>query len=585
MNRSGNIIRQLQRYQASRDQLTSSPGGQPAQLKRLFQRLLEAVSRGKQDAQSEFAAAASDLIDSLLLMSDDALRLAAEPRSAMSNLENFGIKAGYKSRSTPARWAPDPSAEIIHQPEVYLFAAAIARAHGCDTIIDIGSGDLRKLAPLRSEFRLIAIDTPQLVGENQNAFGEIEFIAWDLEQDGTPALDDSRLKQALIICSDVIEHLVNPISLLNLLELWMKTAPVAVVSTPERDLARGYHDFGPPYNPLHVREWNRAEFSKLLRAAGLREIFSGLTLSNTASADKSTILSVLGNHHLPRLTPAPADFRIIALMAAYNEADVLAPTLARLNNQGIDVCFIDNWSDDGTYEIAEQFVGKGVIHLERFPAEGRSEYHEWPQILDRKEALSREFAANWYIHHDVDEVLESPWQGVSLRDAFYYVDQCGFNTINFSALNFRPIDEQFAASRDFAEQFHYFELGRRQWYGWLLRAWKNLAQPAVRLSEYTGHTVSFEGRRIYPYRFLLRHYPIRSTAHGQRKVLQQRRKRPELLEAGLGVHYAGLNDAQSLIHRPENLIHFDASFYATFLVERLVYEGRVVDQFQNALGY
>src|SRR4026209_495102 len=41
-------------------------------------------------------------------------------------------------------------------------------------------------------------------------------------------------------------------------------------------------------------------------------------------------------------------FRIIAIIAAYNEEDIIADVVADLIRQGVIVYFLDHWSTDGT---------------------------------------------------------------------------------------------------------------------------------------------------------------------------------------------------------------------------------------------
>jgi hypothetical protein len=54
-----------------------------------------------------------------------------------------------------------------------------------------------------------------------------------------------------------------------------------------------------------------------------------------------------------------------------------------------------------------------------------------------------------------------------------------------------------------------------------------------------GHDINFEGRRTFPYRFVQDHYPVRSQAHGMRKVFGERLERfsPEERAKGLHIHY------------------------------------------------
>ena len=62
----------------------------------------------------------------------------------------------------------------------------------------------------------------------------------------------------LVICADVIEHLVDPDELLGFIERCQPK--VIVLSTPDRNKMRPDTRGGPPSNFCHVREWAWDEF-------------------------------------------------------------------------------------------------------------------------------------------------------------------------------------------------------------------------------------------------------------------------------------------------------------------------------------
>lgn len=105
----------------------------------------------------------------------------------------------------------------------------------------------------------------------------------------------------------MIEHLVNPLPSLRLIRKLLGEGATAVVfSTPERDLARGKGDNGPPYNSCHVREWNSEEFRAFLEWAGFRFAHLGLTRTNDVELEEKTILAVcvIGSELSPGLRHA-----------------------------------------------------------------------------------------------------------------------------------------------------------------------------------------------------------------------------------------------------------------------------------------
>ena len=48
-------------------------------------------------------------------------------------------------------------------------------------------------------------------------------------------------------------------------------------------------------------------------------------------------------------------------MHAYNEEDIVIPVLKHLIDQGIEIYFVDNWSTDKTYELAQLFLDRGLL--------------------------------------------------------------------------------------------------------------------------------------------------------------------------------------------------------------------------------
>ena len=124
---------------------------------------------------------------------------------------------------------------------------------------------------------------------------------WDLRLLRDAGTDATRFWED--VSADVIEHLVHPEHLLASLREALQWAPLLIVSTPERDLARGIVDFGPPGNPCHVREWNLAEFTCLLEHHGLRPGRVGLTRSDDRDHATYTIMAVIrGGEWRPALS-------------------------------------------------------------------------------------------------------------------------------------------------------------------------------------------------------------------------------------------------------------------------------------------
>lgn len=249
-------------------------------------------------------------------------------------------------------------------------------------------------------------------------------------------------------------------------------------------------------------------------------------------------------------------FHVLALMSAYNEVDVVGPVIDHLEANGILTYFIDNGSTDGTLKTVRSRLGRSVIGIESLEP-GEDGKVSWRAILARKVVLSKELGADWYIHHDADELRESPWPGIGLRDALRRVDRLGYNAIDFRVLNFPPVDDRFREGDD--PRAHFLRWEDPAEYDRIQRkCWKAGASDVV--LEDGGHDVRFTGRNLFPLRFLLRHYPIRSQSHGTRKVLQERRHRFADDEIAFGWHrqYAHVGGPDHMFLRnPAELKPFD----------------------------
>jgi Glycosyl transferase family 2 len=260
-----------------------------------------------------------------------------------------------------------------------------------------------------------------------------------------------------------------------------------------------------------------------------------------------------------RARRASAGFAVVAIIAAYNEADIIEQVVIDLLAQGVDVYFLDDGSTDGTTEIVQRYLGRGVLAIEHLNETFRDDPprgFEWERILVRKAQVAQGVDANWFIHNDADEFRESPWSGVPLAAAIERVDALGFNAIDSMRLDFWPVHDSLRAGDDVREAFTFWAMpapyDRRQ-----VRCWKKTAS-VVDLASSGGHEVQFAGRTICPVRFILRHYPIRGQAHGERKIRERRaRFLQRERERGWHVQYDEVREGVSFIRDPSTLTPYD----------------------------
>ena len=228
---------------------------------------------------------------------------------------------------------------------------------------------------------------------------------------------------------------------------------------------------------------------------------------------------------------------LVAIIAAYNEEDIIGPALAHLVEQGASVYLLDDGSTDRTVAVAQEFAGKGLIGVESLPPVGADDGTGrfcWSRILERKAQLAHMLDAGWFIHQDADEFRDSPWPHLTLVEAVRLVDRLGWNAIDFEVFNFVPSGDEHQPGDNPATTFRRFhppaEYDRLQ-----VRCWKKANQP-VDLMTTNSHEALFPKQRVFPIRFPIRHYPIRSAAHGERKIFQDRRPRFDPGERARGWH-------------------------------------------------
>ncbi len=88
-------------------------------------------------------------------------------------------------------------------------------------------------------------------------------------------------------------------------------------------------------------------------------------------------------------------------------------------------------------------------------------------------------------------------------------------------------------------------------------------QQQVDLVSSGGHVANFEGAVEFPYRFLLKHFPIRSPDHGRRKVMTERKGRwsPEERAMGWHIQYDGYHAGSRYLWDATDLIQFTDAFW------------------------
>ncbi|MGC1184242.1 MAG: glycosyltransferase family 2 protein [Candidatus Dormiibacterota bacterium] len=302
--------------------------------------------------------------------------------------------------------------------------------------------------------------------------------------------------------------------------------------------------------------------------------FTGVAtpISGNSSVDRqgAVPVSILDRWGTGVAETVPDGFTVLAVVTAYNESDIIVGTIRRLLDQGVRVHLVDNWSKDGSLDLVEQSFGSDEVAIERFPAGGPSAHFELRSLLARVDEIAAGASTSWVIHHDADEIRESPWLGQNLRAGLYKVDRAGFTCVDHTVLDFRPVGDEITGA-DPVEALRSFEWGQRP--GHFVQVKARQRQPrGVDLARAGGHDVTFPGRRVFPYKFLLRHYPIRSQEHGERKVFADRQPRwsPAERASGWHVQYDRYRPGSSFLWDRSTLLDWDAEdFHRRWLVQRV----------------
>lgn len=454
---------------------------------------------------------------------------------------------------------------IQSQPDVYPLAAYLGEQLSCTHVITVGQPTAKDLFHLYPKFKIVGF-----VPTDKLAFYRRRFVfgKWiEAAKLADPfSLPEKTLTRAIIVCSD-LDHWASQSALLDNLRNWLAHAQLCILTTADRELEVTQNRLvtvTPP--PARL---NLIEFEEFIRRAGFGVEFIGRTAADNVDHSKETILAILKKATTEANNKrAPADFRVVAFMAAYNEEDIIVQSIRKWTDQGIAVHILENWSTDSTYELVKELTNQLPVTLERFPADGPSKYFEWEAMLKRIEALSKEIKADWFVRRGADEVLVSPWPELTYKDALYRVERAGFNCVDHTIIDFHPVDDGFQMGMDHEAYFRHFDFNNPQR---ARKAWKNLGQTISTIPS-GGHDVVFEGRRVYPFKFLIKHYSLRSQRQAEKKVFAERKARwnPNERAKGWHNHYDAIEKGHRFVQpATEKTMFEEGTFYSDYLVERL----------------
>jgi hypothetical protein len=494
--------------------------------------------------------------------------------------------------------ANDPRADQTGRvPELYDAAYYFGRRLNLPYVVAIGLGDTEKLRWLGNFFQIVAIDSADRLSQFRSAFVEglpkdgasparpllgglfdnppppasPPILVEGKIADNLPVVPRSILSNAIVICADAAPLLGRTNVLLGQLAGLSRECPLLM-------LAKHVDSSGPTderRGTAAVGHRSLAGCDQLLRSHEVAPFLLGFTIDR---GSKSASLAISGTLAAP---PVPARLvRVLAIIHVYNEHDILEAAVSHLLAQGVDVKVVDNWSSDGSYEIARSLATRDSrVKVERFPANGPSDYFDLKQILANVECIARQSDHDWLIHHDTDEIRESPWPALTLQQAISAVDAAGFSAIDFTIVEFKVTADGFEAGMDPARFFTHYEFARLAPHFLQIKAWKN--QGPVNLSVWGHHAVT-EGQRIFPIKFLLKHYPLRSVRQAKEKLFKNRAPRIPPQERGQRFIQYDLSEGANYLSDESAFDRFEPSRFAT---ENLLERTSGVGILRNRSGY
>jgi glycosyltransferase involved in cell wall biosynthesis len=198
---------------------------------------------------------------------------------------------------------------------------------------------------------------------------------------------------------------------------------------------------------------------------------------------------------------------VLAVVTARNEAGYIDIALASLIADGIEVVLIDHESVDGTRELAEKWLGAGLLRIETMRWEG---VYDLNALLIRQREVFASSRHDWHVRMDADEWLRSR---VDLSLA-QFLEECvdeRYSVVNFREYVFLPVLGVDMWGRDFrqlATDYYLFSPQPLR----LMRAWRrNALADFVRSG---GHRMEgLPAGLVFPEDQVLRHYLGLSWSH------------------------------------------------------------------------
>ncbi|CAN2173659.1 Glycosyltransferase_GTB-type domain containing protein [Candidatus Nanopelagicaceae bacterium] len=245
------------------------------------------------------------------------------------------------------------------------------------------------------------------------------------------------------------------------------------------------------------------------------------------------------------------ELSVLCLMTVFNEKALIRDAIDHALDHGMDIHVIDNWSNDGTWELILQNYSKNSkVSFERFPSIDTKTFN-LRSLLEHCEYVANRSKYNWIVRLDADERVNVLNAELNLNDYISIVDESGYDVIDFTVLEFRPtgVDKEYSSTYP----VHGYFIGLKSHQN-INRAWKNT--PGGRFFSSTGGHIIEGSKQVFPFNVLLRHYSMQNPDHARRKLFLERIPRYDRgeLAGGWHHHYDHFLENQSFSWEPKDLI-------------------------------
>jgi hypothetical protein len=241
--------------------------------------------------------------------------------------------------------------------------------------------------------------------------------------------------------------------------------------------------------------------------------------------------------------PRKGNPRMLGVLLCYNDADILPDVIEHLLTNNHAIIAWDHGSDDGTAAVLDRYQSQ---LLERQLIPRSFDFYKLYQAMSAHLIKNYIRDYEWISWPDQDEILEGPDRTKSYYSWVLEVLDSKHTYVQFNNFNYWFTTEDDPAIESPAKRIHRYavfpDCAPR------IRAWK----AKVTNTREFNHN-SLKGS-LYPQRFNLRHYPMRTAAQMERRI---QKDRANLQRDGINYHYNNMKSNASRLFIPHESLLLD----------------------------